>query len=202
MEIILMRHGETQGNVRHCYSGSGSDEPLSPEGERLARESGVHPDVEKVYVTSMLRTQQTAHICFPNAVQTLADGLQEMHFGDFEGRTANEMEFDRDYRAWVDGNCEGVCPNGESVETFGRRVYKAFLAFVQPLLDAGEKRAILVTHGGTITALLKLFADPSRSFSDWFMPNCGGYRVVINESTWPEKKAFASYESFDTISEL
>lgn len=202
MEIILMRHGETAGNARHCYSGGGTDEPLSPEGERLAHDSGVHPEVASVYVTPMLRTWQTARICFPNAAQTVIDGLGEMHFGDFEGRTADEMEQDADYRAWVDGGCEGVCPNGESIALFGKRVYRAFTTFVQTLIDAGETRAVLVTHGGTITALLKLFADPGRSFYEWYMPNCGGYRVVIDESTWETEKRFASYSGFDALPAL
>ena len=199
MEIFLMRHGETPGNARNCYSGGGSDEPLSPVGERLARASGVHPEVETVYVTPMLRTKQTARICFPNAGQTVVEGLQEMHFGDFEGRTADEMEHDADYRAWVDGGCVGVCPNGESIESFGRRVYGAFVPFVQSLLDAGDTRAFVVMHGGTITALLKLFADPERSFYEWFMPNCGGYRVVIDEDVWQKEKRFSAYESFPAL---
>ena len=201
MEIFLMRHGKTCGNARNCYSGGGSDEPLSPEGERLARASGVHPDVAQVYVTPMLRTGQTARICFPNAELVVVDGLQEMHFGDFEGRTAEEMAHDSDYRAWVDGNCEGVCPNGESIETFGKRVYGAFLPFVQSLIDAGAKSAIIVMHGGTITALLKLFADPARSFYEWFMPNCGGYRVVIDEDVWKREKRFSAFERFDALPE-
>lgn len=201
MEIILMRHGQTQGNVAHCYSGGGTDEPLTAEGERLALAAGVHPDVAKVYVTPLLRTQQTARICFPNAAQTVIEGLSEMHFGAFEGRTADAMADDPAYRAWVDGNCEGMCPGmgGESIATFATRVYEAFSAFMRSQLASGAQKAVLVVHGGTITALLKLFADPTRDFYHWFMPNCGGYRVTVDEKTWPADKRFLTFEAFDRL---
>ena len=86
MELVLLRHGSTSGNAEHRYVGR-TDEPLSQAGAREARESGGREDVGCVYVSPLQRARQTAAICFPRARQMVVDGLREMDFGDFEGRT-------------------------------------------------------------------------------------------------------------------
>ena len=103
-----------------------TDEPLSPQGIRQAAAAGNNTGLSLVYVTPLLRTRQTAEIMFPNARQVTVEDLREMDFGDFEGKSAQEMGFDQAYRDWVDGNCMGQCPGGESRDTFANRVQTAF----------------------------------------------------------------------------
>ena len=42
MELILMRHGTTQGNLERRFIGT-LDVPLLPQGEELARRGGATP---------------------------------------------------------------------------------------------------------------------------------------------------------------
>ena len=42
MELILMRHGTTQGNLERRFIGT-LDVPLLPQGEELARRGGANP---------------------------------------------------------------------------------------------------------------------------------------------------------------
>lgn len=56
---------------------------------------------EKVYITALQRTRQTAERLFPQARLVVVEDLGEMNFGRFEGRSAAEMEEDPSYRAWV-----------------------------------------------------------------------------------------------------
>lgn len=195
MELILLRHGKTAANLDNRYNGR-TDDPLSEEGFAEARAAKAYPDIRYVYVSPLLRARQTAGICFPNAEQIVVDGLREMDFGDFEGRTAEEMKDDPDYRAWVAGSCTGVCPNGESVPIFAARAAKAFCFAVNDAIRRGLKRAGVAVHGGVIMAVMDGFAHANIPYFDWYVLNCGGFRVVIDETKWAEAPGFVSYERF------
>ena len=119
LSIILLRHGKTAGNLAGRYNGR-TDDPLCEEGIGEAQEAQHFPALSLVYASPMLRAQQTAKICFPNAKIVTIHDLREMDFGDFEGRTAQEMEFDPDYRAWVAGGFIDSCPKCEGIQDFAR----------------------------------------------------------------------------------
>lgn len=200
-----MRHGRVPANEEHRYAGA-LDEPLSEAGERDARAAGTHPGVSRVYVSPKLRARQTARICFPNAGQVVVDGLAEMDFGDFEGRSADDMYGnDAAYTAWVEGRCLGTCPNGESRGSFTRRVADALAALLRAARDRGEERVIVVAHGGTVMAAMYSFAkgsdraDPD-SYYTWHVGNCGGYRARV--SFVGDVPCFAEYEPFEDLSFL
>lgn len=199
MEIFLLRHGKTVGNQHGRYNGR-TDDPLCEDGFLQAETAGVLHNVSRVFVSPMKRARQTAEICFPNAEQMVIDDLREMNFGDFEGRTADEMENDMDYRNWVDGNCEGECPNGESIGLFQKRVAEAFKKVVCDVEKNGEERAFIVVHGGTIMAIMSSFAEEPKSYFDWFVKNCCGFCVVINEDTWMESQRFENFRYFERLS--
>ena len=93
MQVYLFRHGQTPGNAAHRYLGI-TDEPLSELGVETAQKTGCDPTVSEVLVSPLQRTQMTAAILFPNARQRVCYGFREMDFGDFEGRSAQEMEND------------------------------------------------------------------------------------------------------------
>ena len=97
MKVYLLRHGKTSWNNEGRYQGL-SDIPLSQEGMSALRPADF--SAKTVYVSPLLRARQTAAILFPDAVLKAEPGLQEMDFGVFEGRNAQEMEKDSAYRAW------------------------------------------------------------------------------------------------------
>ena len=60
MELILIRHGTTQGNLEKRFVGT-LDVPLTPQGEELARKVGpTLPKVEHIYRSPLMRCRQTA----------------------------------------------------------------------------------------------------------------------------------------------
>ena len=68
-KLHLIRHGLTEGNLLGQYLGSGTDSPLCQAGiERLEmlREKFTFPWPEKLYVSPMKRTVQTAEIIYPD----------------------------------------------------------------------------------------------------------------------------------------
>lgn len=196
MKVILLRHGQTAGNQKGKYNGR-TDDPLCEEGFRQAERTGILPGVSRVFVSPMLRARQTAEICFPNAQQTVISDLREMDFGDFEGRTADEMADDPDYRAWVDGNCEGPCPNGESISGFCQRVRRAFERAVEEGVRSGEDTLYIVAHGGTIMAVMSEFAAEPNSYYEWYVGNCCGWTAILEKEERLKLTAYVPFERLE-----
>ena len=179
MELVMIRHGQTPGNAERRYVGA-VDEPLSELGREQAFAAGAFPGINRVYVSTLARTRETAAIMFPNAVQVVVDGVQEMDFGVFAGRTAAEMEDDEQYRKWVDSYCMLQCPGGEARDGFTRRVCSSLASMLHEAHSRGEARVVLVAHGGTMMAALDTFGDGSRSYYDWHVGNCEGYLIAVD----------------------
>ena len=179
MQVILLRHGLTAGNLEKRYIGS-TDEPLCEEGRRQLEKAGVYKDVREVYCSPMKRALQTADILFPNAQTVQINDLKEMDFGVFEGRTADEMREDEDYRTWVDSGCILPCPGGEDMKSFNKRTCEAFSSIVSQASGSNESRIIIVAHGGSIMSIMDGFAMPKRDYYSWHTENGGGYRAQLS----------------------
>lgn len=172
MRVTLIRHGETVGNERNTYSGA-TDDPLSERGRAAARAVAPDRTVKKVFVTPLSRTRETAAILFPEAEQVIVNDLREMDFGAFEGRSYAQMEHDADYRAWVESGCTAACPGGEDMQGFAARVGRAFFEVLAQNADA--EALTFVVHGGTVMAVMTLFAGSDRSYWEWGVKNLGGW---------------------------
>lgn len=195
LSIVLLRHGKTAGNQLGRYNGR-TDEPLCEEGIREAEAAERHPEIQLVYSSPMLRARQTAKICFPNAEIIPIPNLREMDFGDFEGRTAQEMELDPVYRTWVDGGCVDRCPNGEGIRDFGRRASAAFARVVSDAIARGATEIGVTAHGGVIMAVMTAFSGIDAPYDNWYVLNCGGFCITIEEADWARTKRFSSYVMF------
>lgn len=185
MTIWLLRHGRTRYNDERRYQGQ-ADIPLSDVGAAELTAADFTP--ERVCVSPLCRAQQTARIVFPTAEQVVIDGFAEMDFGEFDGRTADEMAGDAAYRAWVDGDCTAQCPNGESRASFCERTCAAFETLLEENLSARAGSTVIVAHGGTLRAVMERYALPERDYFDWMSGNGGGYRLDCDETLWRARK--------------
>ena len=107
MQLLLIRHSITAGNLEHRYIGCRTDEPLCEAGIALAQQKSVEfrrsfPAPELVLVSPMQRCRQTAEILFPHMPQKIVWGLQECDFGAFEGKNYQELSGDTSYQSWID----------------------------------------------------------------------------------------------------
>lgn len=181
--VYIIRHGETEWNVLGRYQGMRSDIPLSESGRRALRRSELSP--ETVFVSPMLRAKQTAELIFPGARLEPVPGLEEMDFGEFEGRSYHDMENDSAYRAWVDGGCVGRCPGGENMAEFSARVGAAFEGL---LARTSGKTLVIVAHSGTQRAIMANYASPKREYFRWSAKNGAGYILETDEALWRSEK--------------
>ena len=152
--IHLIRHGITEGNLLGQYIGV-TDSPLSQEGrERLLqqREAGGYPQAQAYYTSPLSRCRDTLHLLYPDAKPQVVEDFRECDFGEWEGKTADELKDDPAFARWMEQGETPTPPGGESSRQFIHRTCQAFETLVQELLKSGTTSAVVVAHGGTLMA--------------------------------------------------
>ena len=183
MLIYLIRHGETDYNTQKRYQGQ-RDIPLSAKGRAELHRADFTPAL--VYVSPLIRARQTAEILFPGVEQIPVEGLREMNFGSYEGRTYVHMENDPDYLAWVEANAHAAHPDGERKADFCARSCAAFARVMEDAARRGLDRLVIVAHGGTQMAVMEHYALPHRPFEQWHTGNGGGHK--LEDSPWQTQR--------------
>lgn len=179
MKWVLIRHGQTQGNIEHRYIGCRTDEPLCAEGiEKLKQRE--YPKVQRVFASPMLRCRETAAILYPDIKPEMIEDFRECDFGAFENKSYLELSGRADYQTWIDSLGELPFPGGESRAQFAKRCVDAF----EELTNWGIKEdCALVVHGGTIMAIMERFARPVRSYYDFQVKNGEGF-VIFEDGSY------------------
>lgn len=183
MEFILVRHGKTEYNERRQYCGA-LDPDLSDLGRQELEGSAIKTYLEErtpdmVFCSPMQRTLQTAAILLDDRDVPLVavPELREIDFGDFEGRSYEEMKDDPAYTAWLDTNCEGPIPGGDFPESFRDDVEVCFESLMETCRTERVERALIVSHGGVLGTILERFAEPEKHWYEYHFP-CGGFAVL------------------------
>lgn len=196
--IHLIRHGITDGNLKGMYIGS-TDMPLAPEGvsQLLSfREKFNYPVADAYFSSPLLRCTSTLKILYPEANPILIPGICECNFGDWEGKTAKELEHNAVFVDWIASGGIKAPPNGESGEQFMGRCCLAFEKILEGLMKSGTTSAVIVAHGGVIMSILSAFGLPRANFYDWMVGNGRGYSLRVTPSLWMRNKVA---EVIDTL---
>lgn len=184
--IHLIRHGMTDANIRGQYIGCRTDLPLSPEGVRELknlREDLEYPAIERLYTSPMLRCKQTAAVLYSGFEPVVIDELAEYDFGDFEGKTATELEIMPEYADWAAGKIDAP-PSGESNSDFIKRIVLGLNMVVRDMMDNNVTDSAVIMHGGAIMMLLSATAVPRRHTMEWTSENGRGYSLRITPSLY------------------
>ena len=159
--IVLIRHGETVGNSSVRFHGS-SDVALSDGGREQMRGAarGLRQEVFDLVVASPLkRSWEGAWIVAGGAPVRLEHDFREIHFGRWEGMTAEEIEAGDPvlYKDWRAKAGEFEFPGGEPRGEFRERTLRG----LQRLENSGATSALVVAHKGTIRTIAeKLLGAP------------------------------------------
>ena len=188
--ILVVRHGESEGNVGHRLTALVPGEPLTDRGrgqaaalaQRLRGRKLAH-----VYASPLLRAQQTGKIladAFGVGLATL-DGLREFSMGNRDGSEVDEdwAHIDATFLRWLDGDLSAEVDGGES----GDAVITRFRQSLQEIADMHRgETVVVVSHGGAMClALPRLTAavpgDHARTHP---VPNCGMAEVSVADHAW------------------
>ena len=185
-KLHLIRHGQTEGNQKGLFVGR-TDMPVSEEGfDELSRlrDTYEYPRVGAVYTSPLRRCIQTAEFLYPNNMLTVVDDLQEMDFGEFEGKSVAELEDNEDFGRWLADSAHNAPPGGETGLQMAERLMKALSEIFAHMMQNRITSAAVVTHGGVIMSMLSQRAVPTRRPEQWMAdPGCG-YTVQTDVQLW------------------
>ena len=92
MKLYMIRHGQSTANAQHLHAGW-AQIPLTDQGMEQARIAGrllAGIQFDSIYVSDLLRAQQTLTAALPGADSIPTSLLREINVGDLAGKTAGE----------------------------------------------------------------------------------------------------------------
>jgi len=191
VRILLVRHGESLGNVDPMVHATTADHtvPLSERGHEQAREAGRivaehlrdaladdRPHV-RLWVSPYKRTRQTADTILEHAQPWVTDRVEhillcEQQFGLFDGVPEKELpeRFPAEW-SYYDMLCRfggkfwARMPQGESRFDVAKRIHQAFGTFHRDALEHGIRDLVVICHGVTLRAFVMMWCHLS---PEWF----------------------------------
>ncbi|MEE1106237.1 MAG: histidine phosphatase family protein [Ruminococcus sp.] len=188
--IHLIRHGAIDETLSGKYIGT-TDPPLSDKGKLALKKlafTHAYPQPPVVFTSPLRRCTQTCAVLFPERKPLVIANLSECNFGEWEGKTAEELKDSEDFQKWLAGDNSVKPPRGESNADFVRRVCKIFESIVEGLMKTGSTECAVVTHGGVIMTLLAVYGLPQAKPFEWAMENGCGYSVRVTPMLWQRGK--------------
>ncbi|WP_187969975.1 histidine phosphatase family protein [Aquibium microcysteis] len=168
--VYFVRHGQTDWNAALRFQGQ-RDVDVNETGRRQAHRNALRlaellddPHRFDFVASPLRRTRETmeilrAGIGLPRDGYRLEPRLVEVHFGDWQGRTVDEVETafpgvaaEREADKW------SFLPPGAGAES-----YDLLSARIEPWLSALERDTVCVTHGGVIRSIFVLTGTAGRA---------------------------------------
>ncbi len=192
--LVLVRHGESEGNVTRIFTTTPMTLPLTDLGRRQARDAAAaiaEIALPRIVITSpYVRARDTGAIIAEvlNLPFEIREGLHERHTGEFAGRPYESILEAEGYdpsRPWA-----WVPPGGESYEHVRDRV--------GPILDELVVRfpdddVVVVSHGGV---MVSMWAYVTGRWEDAHVPpNCGIVLVEHREGRFLKPQVIGNQSS-------
>jgi broad specificity phosphatase PhoE len=185
--LILVRHGQTNGNVEQRWQGW-SDTPLNELGHWQAVQAARRLVLQKgriaaLYSSPLSRAYETAKpiACALDLPIHIVEGLKEFHFGVIEGLTTPEFQarFPEVYaRSRRPDDSDFAYPGGESRTAFFRRVSETMDCIVA---RHPNESVVIVAHGGTLRAALAHYLPDRRElWQDFTTGHCSLTYLCMN----------------------
>jgi probable phosphoglycerate mutase len=171
MEIVLVRHGETEWSAAGKHT-SATDLPLVQAGR--TRAAAVAQELAGrsfalVLCSPLRRARETCELAGLGARAELDDDLREWDYGEYEGLTTPEIRERRPgWWLWSDG-----CPGGEMPARVAARADRALTR-----LRAADGDAIAFAHGHILRVLAARWVGLEASFGAHLTLAAGGLSVL------------------------
>ena len=194
--IHILRAMPSQGILEGRYVGQ-AQSPLSMDTvTQLAglKRRFTYPQAEFFCASPAVASVDTLKILYPTAEPEVVLDLAECDFGQWENKTAADLQDEPRFAQWLAGKASP--PDGESGQVFFTRVCQGFQMLVQNLMGRGETEAVLVGPAGVMTSILAGFGMPQAQPQDWLCDPGFGYSVRITPSLWMRQPVM---EVFDRI---
>lgn len=185
--LTLVRHGESEANVRHMLSGW-LDVNLTDKGRReleILRNTVKYPASEIYFSSPLKRCIETSHILFPDAEPIVRDDFREINFRSMEGWIlSSKEEIDAYFESWIE---DEPYIDEETISDVMERGSEAILRTVRECRDKGLHSATIVMHSGIMrSSVVALFNLDKSAFLEMSVPNGLGYILEFNDDLNPQ----------------
>jgi len=175
--IDLLRHGETTAGS--CFLGS-TDAPLSDLGWQQMQAVTNHKKYNHIISSPLKRCADFAKQLTQknNSALTIEDDLREIHFGDWETKTTEELwkTQQNELKTYWGDPISYTPPNAESFMDFQLRVNSVFKEITKKYKD---ERILLVVHAGVIRQIISfVLSIPFTKTQQMHIDHGGLARVV------------------------
>lgn len=190
LTLVLVRHGETEGQSSIRYHGR-TDVALSELGRaqmKAARREIESRDFrfEHLFASPLVRAWEGARLIVGDRAEVITlEEFTEVHFGLFEGLTADEIR-DRYPIEFAQWNADRLAPaytypQGESRAAFAERVERGvdrMLKLIDASRRAEHERALVVAHRGVIRAIVRALTG------DEPVVELGSIQILAHDRRW------------------
>ena len=168
--LILVRHGETRKNLLSNLHSSDDPESLNKTGiDQIEKTALVLKEYLpfNLYSSIKRRAVESAKIIseINNVPVNFIEGMEERNWGVYSGKPWDDVSKILDPLS-LEERFNFVPKNGESWKAFEIRLIKA----LKRVLTTQDKNIVIVTHGGSIRALLPFLLNTSKDESFKFDP--------------------------------
>ena len=170
--LVLVRHGQSHGNVERRLDTRPPGADLTDLGVRQARDfARARTSAPRLLLHSVARRAAQTAAAISGELSILpveVDGIHEVQAGDLEDRSDDDAiaEFNRIYQVWLDGDLSESMPGGEN----GHDVLDRYLPVLQDLrlryLDdrTATGDVVVISHGAAIRLAAATLAGVEASF--------------------------------------
>lgn len=178
MKVYLIRHGETEENLKKTYYGD-MDCGITDVGIKQAQKlNGVLKNIkfDKVFCSEKLRAKQTLQEIYHGEYE-IDKRINERNFGIFEGKTYKEIQLtnNKEYDEWINDWKSYPIDGGESFAQFYLRVKN----FMEELKSQSYEYVLISTHGGVMGAIYTYIMDENLDLY-WKFSTRNGDLSIIN----------------------
>ena len=190
MEILFVRHGETEANLTNLYYGR-LDYSLTKLGKEQAKKAGnlvrmMNFNPDRIIVSGLIRTHETlGHMGYDIEEAEREPRINERDLGILEGYTYPQIieMYPNLFQDWRDNWMDFTPEEGESQRIFSGRI-KEFLEELKTY-EGELGKVLVVTHGGTMKTIISIIlGDVAFSFNLLEIYNCSILRVRLKEGVY------------------
>lgn len=170
-KIYLVRHGQTDFNLKGVVQGSGIDAPINDNGRKQAADFySAYREVkfDHLYHTALIRTRQSIQnfIDLGTPTTTLPE-LNEISWGKYEGMPMTPEEnryYNHMLSQWSIGNLDYAIAEGESPNKVAVRMR----AGIKKILEGPGETVLVCMHGRAMRIFLSVILNYDLRYMDQF----------------------------------
>ncbi len=205
-EIYILRHGQTDYNLKGIVQGRGVDSSLNETGRLQAsafydRYNNIPFD--KIFISALQRTRQTVQQFIDLGIPTQSiSALDEINWGIYEGVQRN-LEMNDRYNniisQWRNNELDIKIDGGESAQDLWDRQ----APFINLLKEMEFQKVLVCSHGRSIRVLMCAITNtPLKDMDDFSHYNTCLYKVIMEHDKFSVELANNKDHLSDSLIQL